>query len=180
MTTRIAVPPSSRDSIERRPFRIRIVNHRHALLALAVAASLLSLSACKREEATAPTAAGVAPPAGETADQFIARVNDEFRKSYAELTSAQWLSNTYINSDTESLAAKANERWLTQLNGWIEQSKRFEGVTSVVCQPSDDPLLNRGWWDGHSQVAERPQGEMRDGPAARAASHQLLIRLTRE
>ncbi|QIL21106.1 M2 family metallopeptidase [Thermomonas sp. HDW16] len=99
---------------------------RPALLALAIVGSL-GLAACKRD-AAAPAATGVAPsPAGETADQFIARVNDEFRKSYAELTSAQWLSNTYINSDSEMLAAKANERWLTQLNGWIEQSKRFEG-----------------------------------------------------
>ena len=99
---------------------------RPALLALAIVGSL-GLAACKRD-AAAPAATGVAPaPAGETADQFIARVNDEFRKSYSELTSAQWLSSTYINSDSEMLAAKANERWLTQLNGWIEQSKRFDG-----------------------------------------------------
>ncbi|RZA21034.1 MAG: peptidase M2 family protein [Lysobacteraceae bacterium] len=100
---------------------------RPALLALAIIGSL-GLAACKRDAATAPVATGVVPaPAGETADQFIARVNDEYRKSYAELTSAQWLSSTYINGDTEMLAAKANERWLTQLNGWIEQSRRFDG-----------------------------------------------------
>ena len=97
---------------------------RPALLAIAIVATL-GLSACKREDAATPGASAV--PAGETADQFIARVNTEFRKSYSELTSAQWLSSTYINSDTEALAAKANERWLTQLNGWIEQSRRFEG-----------------------------------------------------
>jgi peptidyl-dipeptidase A len=100
------------------------VKLRPALLAIAIVATL-GLSACKREDAATPGASAV--PAGETADQFIARVNTEFRKSYSELTSAQWLSSTYINSDTEALAAKANERWLTQLNGWIEQSRRFEG-----------------------------------------------------
>ena len=100
---------------------------RPALLALAIVGSL-GLAACKRDAATPSATNGVAPPpAGETADQFIARVNDEYRKSFTELTSAQWLSNTYINGDTELLAAKANERWLTQLNGWIEQSKRFDG-----------------------------------------------------
>ena len=100
---------------------------RPALLALAILGSL-GLAACKRDAATPSATNGVAPPpAGETADQFIARVNDEYRKSFTELTSAQWLSNTYINGDTELLAAKANERWLTQLNGWIEQSKRFDG-----------------------------------------------------
>ena len=77
---------------------------RPALLAIAIVATL-GLSACKREDAATPGASAV--PAGETADQFIARVNTEFRKSYSELTSAQWLSSTYINSDTEALAAKA-------------------------------------------------------------------------
>ena len=100
---------------------------RPALLALAILGSL-GLAACKRDTVTPSATSGVAPPpAGETADQFIARVNAEYRKSFTELTSAQWLSNTYINGDTELLAAKANERWLTQLNGWIEQSKRFDG-----------------------------------------------------
>ena len=99
---------------------------RPALLALAIVGSL-GLAACKRDTVETPAAAGAAAPAGETADQFIARVNEEYRKSFTELTSAQWLSNTYINSDSEMLAAKANERWLTQLNGWIEQSRRFDG-----------------------------------------------------
>ena len=40
---------------------------RPALLALAIVGSL-GLAACKRDAATAPTAASVAPPAGETAD----------------------------------------------------------------------------------------------------------------
>src|SRR5690606_19967204 len=39
----------------------------------------------------------------------------------------QWLSSTYINSDSELVAAKPNERWLTRLNGWIEQARRFAG-----------------------------------------------------
>ena len=98
---------------------------RPALLAAAVAMTL-GLAACK--QAPAPSATGAAPPpAGETADQFVARVNKEFRSLSAELNSAQWLSSTYINSDSETIAAKTNERWLTQLNGWIEQSRRFDG-----------------------------------------------------
>ena len=101
---------------------------RTALLALAIAGSL-GLTACKREPTPASAAPGTpaAAPAGETADQFVARVNDEYRKIATELNSAQWLSSTYINGDSEMLAAKTNERWLTQLNAWIEQAKRFEG-----------------------------------------------------
>ena len=101
---------------------------RIALLALAIAGSL-GITACKREPTPAISSPGTpaAAPAGETADQFVARVNAEYRKIAAELNSAQWLSSTYINSDSELLAAKANERWLTQLNAWIEQTKRYEG-----------------------------------------------------
>lgn len=99
-----------------------------ALLALGVAAAVFGLAGCKKEPAPAPSAnAPTAAPAGETADQFIARVNDEYKKMYPEMTAAQWLSSTYINDDSQLLSAKANERYLSQLNSWIEQSKKFEG-----------------------------------------------------
>jgi peptidyl-dipeptidase A len=102
------------------------VKPRHALFAALLAA--LSLAACTRT----PSPSAEKPATGEahadeTADQFIARVNAEFRASYAELSAAQWLSSTYISDDSELVAAKANERWLAQLNGWIEQARRFEG-----------------------------------------------------
>ncbi|HRO26103.1 MAG TPA: M2 family metallopeptidase [Luteimonas sp.] len=104
--------------------------HRQALLVLAVGASL-ALSACQRTptEASAPatTASGAPIPAGETADAFVARVNAELKAMYPELTAAQWLSSTYINDDSQLLAAKANEKFLSSLNDWIEQSKKFEG-----------------------------------------------------
>jgi peptidyl-dipeptidase A len=104
---------------------------RTALLAIAIAAvAVLSFSACKRSPSPgddAATPAATQAPGTETADQFIARVNREMRDTYTELSSAQWLSSTYINGDSELVAAKANERWLTQLNGWIEQARKFEG-----------------------------------------------------
>ncbi|MDR6842377.1 M2 family metallopeptidase [Pseudoxanthomonas sacheonensis] len=103
------------------------MKQRHLLLALAVGASAISLSACKKEPAEPVTTAAPAAAKGETADEFIARVNDEYRKFYPEINSAQWLSSTYINDDSQMLAAKANERYLTQLNGWIEQARKFEG-----------------------------------------------------
>lgn len=102
---------------------------RHALLVLAVAASL-ALSGCKREPSpdAGSTAAGTsAERKNETADEFVARVNAELKAMYPELTAAQWLSSTYINDDSQLLAAKANEKYLTALNGWIEQARKFEG-----------------------------------------------------
>lgn len=85
----------------------------------------LVLSACGRDSTQAPVAAGV--PEDETADEFVARVNDEMRAMYREMTASQWLSSTYINDDSQLLAAKGNERWLTALNGWVEQARRYEG-----------------------------------------------------
>ena len=93
-------------------------------LTLAIACAL---GACKKDEPASDSAVTPAAPKGETADQFIARVNDEFKKMYPEMTAAQWLSSTYINDDSQLLAAKGNERYLTQLNSWIEQAKKFEG-----------------------------------------------------
>ena len=72
---------------------------RPTLLAVAMLTVLGGLAACQRK---APTPAPAPPPTpaastGETADQFIARVNQEVRQHYPELNSAQWLSNTDIN-----------------------------------------------------------------------------------
>ena len=103
------------------------MKQRHLLLALAIGACVITLAACKKEPGEPAASAVQAAPEGESADQFIARVNEEIRKSYPENSSAQWLSSTYINDDSQRLAAKANERYLTQLNGWIEQAKKFEG-----------------------------------------------------
>lgn len=95
------------------------------LLCLFVISACLVLSACERDTAQAPVVAGV--PEDETADEFVARVNEEMRGMYRELTASQWLSSTYINQDSQLLAAKGNERWLTALNGWIEQARRYDG-----------------------------------------------------
>lgn len=100
---------------------------RHLLLAVAVTATVLAIAGCKKQPAEPAQPGVTAAPEGETADEFVARVNDEIRKGYPELTSAQWLSSTFINDDSERVSAKANERFLTQLRGWIEQSRKYEG-----------------------------------------------------
>nr|WP_242651254.1 M2 family metallopeptidase [Lysobacter tolerans] len=66
-------------------------------------------------------------PAKENADQFVARINTQLKAMYPEITVPQWLAATYISDDTQMLAAKSDERWLTLLNQWIEEAKQFEG-----------------------------------------------------
>ena len=105
------------------------MNHRTTLLALAIGAGLLTLSACQKN-ATNDTASGSAAApakADADADAFVARVNQEYKAIYPDLTAAQWLSSTYINDDTQMVAAKANERYLTMLNTWIKAAKPYEG-----------------------------------------------------
>lgn len=103
------------------------MNHRTPLLVLALAAAALSLSACRKQPSPAEQAPAAQAAGGESADQFIARVNAEYKAMYPEMTSSQWLSATYINGDSQRIASKANERSLSALNAWIEQAGRYEG-----------------------------------------------------
>ncbi|MFT4256598.1 MAG: M2 family metallopeptidase [Pseudoxanthomonas sp.] len=99
------------------------MNHRRLLSILIASACLAALPSCKKEEKTSAPAT----PKGETADEFVARVNAEYRKLYPEVSASQWLSATYINDDSQLLEARYNERYLAQLNTWIEQANRFDG-----------------------------------------------------
>ena len=105
------------------------MNLRTTLLALAIGAGLLSLSACKKDPSNAAATDDAGAPANTDADAdaFVARVNQEYKAVYPDLTAAQWLSSTYITDDTQAVAAKANERYLTLLNTWIKAAKPFEG-----------------------------------------------------
>ncbi|MGQ4583098.1 M2 family metallopeptidase [Lysobacter sp. F60174L2] len=117
-----------------------------ALLALSISAAVVGLAGCDRSpspDAQAPAATSTVP-ADETADQFIARVNKELRAMYPQMTAAQWLSSTYINDDSQLLAAKANERYLAQLNDWIAQAKRFEGQEMSADTARSIQLLKLG------------------------------------
>ncbi|GAA4781465.1 M2 family metallopeptidase [Lysobacter hankyongensis] len=107
------------------------MNHRNTLLALAIGAGLLALTACQKDAPKDDAAAGSGSDAkaDANADALVARVNREFKEIYPELTAAQWISSTYINDDSQTVAAKANERFLTRLNGWIKAAKPFEGQT---------------------------------------------------
>ncbi len=144
------------------------MKQRHLLLALAVGACVILLAACKKEPAEPAQRVAPAAPSGETADQFIARVNEEVRKMYPETNAAQWLSSTYINDDTAMLAAKANERYLTQLNRWIAEADKFEGqkmspataraiqllkLTTAMPAPKDPAKLSE-----LTQIATRMEG----------------------
>ena len=95
-----------------------------AVLSIAIAASLFTAGSLRPAAAAEPAAK---PAAQETADQFIARVNREMHDDYNEITSAQWLASTYINSDSQLVSSKADERALAKLGEYVAQARTYEG-----------------------------------------------------
>jgi peptidyl-dipeptidase A len=86
------------------------------------AAGLASLAA-----ALAACGGGDARPK-ETADEFVARNNDQLREVVTEYQRAAWLQLTYINEDTEALSAKAYERLQAKVAEGIAAAKAHEGA----------------------------------------------------
>jgi peptidyl-dipeptidase A len=112
------------------------VKSQRALLALAISASLFTLAACSKTEtpagtpaATGTNATAPAAPSGESADEFVARVNKTIKDITPEITSAAWLGSTFINADSQRLESAANERFLTINNGFLEQAKSYDAAT---------------------------------------------------
>jgi peptidyl-dipeptidase A len=99
------------------------VTFQRAVLSLAIAAGLIVVAGQHPAQAAKPAAA----PAGESADQFIERVNKEMAADYGEITSAQWLASTYINGDSQLVSSKADERALAKLGGYVAQARTYEG-----------------------------------------------------
>jgi peptidyl-dipeptidase A len=87
---------------------------------------------------TLTLAAGAHAATPADADNFVAAVNKELRDNFVEVTAAQWVSETYINGDTEVLVAKANERALGRLSSNVEKSKMFDGASGL------SPATQRG------------------------------------
>ena len=63
----------------------------------------------------------------ETAQEFVARIEQESLELSKELNAAFWVRSTYINKDTAVLAAKAGERALEFESKVVSQAKKFKG-----------------------------------------------------
>ncbi len=75
----------------------------------------------------ASTALPSALAQGETADEFVARLNGDFASIARELNAAGWTQATYITVDTQLLTARANERFLEFFSNAVAEAKKFEG-----------------------------------------------------
>ena len=62
----------------------------------------------------------------ESAEDFIARINDEYREWWREYNAADWLAATYINEDSAIVAAKANERYAAWHSSRVQQALKYD------------------------------------------------------
>ena len=101
-------------------------------LGLITAVALL-LGACgggaQPDAASSPeTVAIQAQGPEESAEAFVARIQEEMIELNKETGAAYWVRSTYITPDTAVLAAKASERELEFIGGAVEQAKTYIGV----------------------------------------------------
>jgi len=84
----------------------------------------LAVAACSQQPGSAPVAA--ADPT-ETADEFVARMNDELRDLGRELGAAGWVRSTYITEDTAIIASTARVRYAEWHSRMVKQSMAYDG-----------------------------------------------------
>jgi peptidyl-dipeptidase A len=67
-------------------------------------------------------------PTVAEAQSFMERAEAELMGLAIETARAGWVEQTYITSDTEDLAAKANERFIGRTTELVNESRRFDGL----------------------------------------------------
>ena len=109
-----------------------------------VAALALPASANAAAEAAAAKATPVATKAtAADAKAFIARVNDDLKKLYADAARADWVKNTYITDDTEAMSAQAAEKVMLFQAQAIKEAAKFDGVAGIDADTARALLLLR-------------------------------------
>ena len=95
--------------------------------ALALAATLLSVSGCAGGGMTSqPTAAD--------AKTFLKQANETLSRLWIEQNQAGWVAQNFITDDTEALSAKVNQRVIDQVAKFAKDATRFDKIEV----PADD------------------------------------------
>ena len=107
---------------------------------------LLSLaSACSQQDPDddASPEPAAAPPA-ESAEAFVARINDELAELGRELGAAGWVRATYITKDTALLHSRARERYAAWHSNAVKQAMQYDGQELAPGTRRDLDLLKLG------------------------------------
>src|SRR5262245_59313699 len=75
---------------------------------------------------------------------FLARVNETMLKLGVAQARAGWTQQTYINDDTEAIAARANQEYLDALTRFAKEATAFDRVTTSPEQRRQLTLLKVG------------------------------------
>ena len=62
------------------------------------------------------------------AKAFLAQANDTLLRLSNQANQAGWVQNTYITPDTEAIAARANEAYMTAATGFSKQAPEYDGL----------------------------------------------------
>ncbi len=81
--------------------------------------AIFALSACERAATPEPTKL--------SAEDFIAELNEEIDSLSRAASAAYWVRATYINEDTQILAAQASEKWLEFHTRAVQQASEYDG-----------------------------------------------------
>jgi peptidyl-dipeptidase A len=91
---------------------------------LLLLAAVFAVTACS-QQSTDEHAANVTPT--ETADEFVARMNEELRDLGRELGAAGWVRSTYITEDTGIIASAASVRYAEWHGRMVKESMAYDG-----------------------------------------------------
>jgi peptidyl-dipeptidase A len=83
---------------------------------------------CAAVAALAGCAPKSAPPNAAEGNAFVARLNADMGALNNDAQAAGWVMATYINTDTQAINARANERYLEFLSKAVAEAKAFDGV----------------------------------------------------
>jgi peptidyl-dipeptidase A len=95
---------------------------KHLTKLFASAVFALTIAACSQQGAE--EASNVTPT--ETADEFIARVNEEVKELSRESGAAGWVRSTYITKDTAILSSLASERYAAWHSKTVEAALQYD------------------------------------------------------
>ncbi len=92
---------------------------------LILASFLLVVTGCGKEHAGEANVSAIALT--ESAEEFVARANAEYRELWKERGAADWVRNTYITVDTAVISSLANERYSKWHSEMVKQAVAYDG-----------------------------------------------------
>ncbi|NIL94013.1 MAG: peptidase M2 family protein [Woeseiaceae bacterium] len=98
---------------------------KHTVKLLVGSMLAIALTACTQQAAD-DDATAAAPT--ETAEEFVARVNEELKELNREGGAAGWVRATYINQDTAILSSLANERYAKWHSETVAQALAYDDM----------------------------------------------------